>query len=125
MTGLSSAVKVTLDKERHLSYSFNALVSFEDETGEDLLTVFDRMAKGVRPSMKLLRAMVWCGLLHEDAELTPAQVGELLSFRTFAEIAPLMGEAISLALPPRDPDAENPRKAPAKQKQSIGVTSGA
>lgn len=124
MGSLSAAVKVMLDKERHLSYPFNALVSFEDETGQDLLAVFDSMAKGVRPSMKLLRAMVWCGLLHEDPELTPDQVGEMLTFRTFGDLAPLMGEAIMLALPERDPDA-NPRRAPAKRGQSTGATSGA
>lgn len=115
-----------LDKERQMSYPFNALVSFEDATGEDLLTVFDKMATGTRPTMKELRALVWCGLLQEDPSLTQEQVGEFLSFRTFAELAPLLGEAIMLALPEAKADAENPRKAPAKTRSlSTGATSGA
>lgn len=128
MNPLTTSVQVELDKPRHLSFPFNAFVAFEEATGQDLLAVFDGMAKGNRPTMKVLRAMVWSGLLQEEPTLTPEQVGEFMSLRNFAELAPLLAEALMLALPEvKKDDSENPRKAPPKramQPHSIGATSG-
>jgi len=73
-------VSIDLDKRRELKFTHNALVQFEEELGinsymEWAMTLQDRKAS---LGTKEVRALLWCGLLHEDPTLTAAQAGELM-----------------------------------------------
>ncbi|AEG14697.1 hypothetical protein Desku_1110 [Desulfofundulus kuznetsovii DSM 6115] len=78
------------ERQYHLFFSLNSFALLEDyyQTVEECLNA---LAKG---SIKALRAVLYAGLAHEDPELTPEKVGELL---TLADL-PSLGEQLTQAL---------------------------
>ena len=66
--------KIMLDKERNLRYDLNSFVDLEEEYG-DINDALVAMQKG---NIKALRAVLWAGLHHEDAELTTVTVGSMV-----------------------------------------------
>jgi hypothetical protein len=86
-------VTVELDKLRTLRYGMNALIKIEELT-EKSITQLD--LKNI--SIKDLRAMVYAGLFHEDDNLTPEKVGNLIDeYSELSLIAEKLGEAMTLA----------------------------
>lgn len=71
MSGRS--VLVSLDKERHLRFSVNALSDLEQILGTGLGAAF-----GAGLVFTTIRAALWAGLRHEDADLTVLGVGDLI-----------------------------------------------
>lgn len=97
------AIPVVLgEKQYHLKYDLNAFAILEDyyPTVEECLNA---LAKG---SIKALRAVLYAGLAHEDPELTPEKVGELL---TLADL-PALGEQLTQALVSAMPEVPNAAK---------------
>jgi len=84
------AVSLTLDKPRTLKFDLNAFAELEEIYGS-MEQAFAAMQSG---SMKAARTLLWAGLLHEDENLTPRQVGALV---TLDNMEPVM-DAISTAL---------------------------
>lgn len=82
-----------LDKVRNLRYGMVALSLFEDTTGKEMLSLdFNKV------SIKDLGVLIWVGLYHEDKDLTPEKVMELIDeYSTIEEAAELMGKAIAEA----------------------------
>lgn len=82
-----------LDKVRNLRYGMVALSLFEDTTGKEMLSLdFNKV------SIRDLGALIFVGLYHEDKELTPEKVMELIDdYSTIEEAAELMGKAIDEA----------------------------
>lgn len=82
-----------LDKVRNLRYGMVALALFEDTTGKEMLSLdFSKVA------IKDLGALIFVGLYHEDKELTPQKVMELIDeHSSIEEAAELMGRAIDEA----------------------------
>lgn len=73
MSGLNGrSVLVALDKERHLRYTFNALCRLQDTTGRSL----DALLAPESIGFVEIRAILWAGLLEEDATLGLVQVGD-------------------------------------------------
>lgn len=84
------------ERERRLVIDFNAQAAFEEATG---LSVFDKKVLTSRPSPRVVRAMVWAALLHDDEqvafdefgritnppELTVTAVGKLITRANFNE----------------------------------------
>jgi hypothetical protein len=65
-------VPIILDKERHLRLPFWALKKFQAETG---VNPWDHSRVwSYPPDMDALVALIWCGLLDEDPDLTLEQV---------------------------------------------------
>lgn len=98
------AIPIKLDKERHLKFDLNAFAELEEEYGniEDALK---QMEKG---SIKALRAILWAGLIHEDENLTPKQVGSLIGLSDLEELAKSLTKAIKGHLPaPKDENNKN------------------
>ena len=90
---MKKSVVVQLDKVRNLRYGMNALVTIEELTGKSI-TKIDLSDI----SMKDLRTILFAGLYHEDKDLTPEKVGDLLDeYGNLSEIAEKLGEAFSLA----------------------------
>jgi hypothetical protein len=70
---MKKSVMIQLDKIRNLRYGMNALVTIEELTGKSI-TKIDLSDI----SMKDLRTILFAGLYHEDKELTPEKVGNLI-----------------------------------------------
>ena len=88
------------DKTRHLRYNFNALVALEEALGSPISEIGTLVSGSVR--LKDLRAIVWAGLLHEDADVTEKDVGSWLDLSMLGEIADKVREAFEAALPASD-----------------------
>lgn len=80
-------VKVELDKERNLYFSLNSLEIIEELTGKTI----DKLGEGM--SISMLKAVVYAGLIHEDKDLTPEMVGELVGFEDIQMLSEAIGEA--------------------------------
>lgn len=80
-------VKIFLDKERTLYYNLNALEKFEDLTGVSI----DKIGQSM--SMKILKALVFCGLMFEDRKLTLDQVGDMIGMEDIQRVSEALGEA--------------------------------
>ena len=90
---MKKGVAINLDRPRTLRYGLNALVKIEDLTGKSLLA-FDLNNVGVKD----LLVIIYCGLCHEDKNLTPKQVGDLIDeYSSISEIAEKLGEALTVA----------------------------
>ena len=92
-------VNIRLDKTRKLRFDFNALAEFEDLMGCSMIAAFQdfRDSRSGAPgvSFKMVRAMLWAGLLHEDPKLTPREAGELLEQADGDEMLDKMSYAIT------------------------------
>lgn len=90
---IKKSVTIELDKARDLRYGINSLVKIEDLTGKPISKLdLDNI------SMKDLRSIVYAGLYHEDNNLTPETVGDLIDEHgTLDQIAIKLGEAFALA----------------------------
>lgn len=88
-------IPITLDQPRTLLYDFNAFIELEELYGD-----VNKAFKGLEQlKMKPIRDMIWAGLLHEDENLTPRQVGKMLHPSNIEEIALKITEAIGVSLP--------------------------
>jgi type II secretory pathway component PulK len=83
-------VKIMLDKERTLKFNLNSLVLAED-MGVDL----EKMAKEGKLKLKDMRTLLYVGLVHEDKELTPEKVGEMIDFSNIDEITEALNKAFN------------------------------
>ena len=93
------SILITLDRERHLRFDFNALADLEQVLGVTLAQLpQDAGALGLRH----VRAFVWAGLRHEDPQLTVAGAGDLLQMLVegggdLAALAEKLTAALALA----------------------------
>lgn len=73
-------VTIELDgRERTLKYDLNALCLFEEQAG---IGITEALTK---PRMSSIRALLWAGLIHEDALLTVDDVGRM-AFGSLGEV---------------------------------------
>lgn len=87
-------VILELDKPRRLRYGMNALVTIEELLGKSFI---DLQSSG-EFSLKDFRTIIYAGLLHEDKELTPEIIGDLIDeYSTFEEVSKKMEEAFNRA----------------------------
>lgn len=85
-------VAVELDKVRELRFTLNSLAEIEDRLGVPL----SKMSE-VELGIKSIRTMLWAGLIHEDAELTETEVGNMVDFTNLEYAQEKVAEAFSLA----------------------------
>lgn len=72
MGELSGSIEITLDRLRHLRYSFRALERMEDHLGSGLPEL------AAAPKMRQIRTVLWAGLADEDPALTPEATSDLV-----------------------------------------------
>lgn len=83
-----------LDRNRKVRMDLGALEDAEDLSGYNFLARgFDGL------SAKALKALVWASCKHEDPELTPEKVRELVHGGNFAEVVEVMARAYAQAMP--------------------------
>ena len=80
-------VQINLDKERNLYFNLNSLEIIEELTGKSI----DKISEGM--DMKMLKAIVYAGLVHEDKELTVESVGEMIGFEDIGKVSEAIGKA--------------------------------
>ena len=110
---LGEATVVADGRTFTLRCDFNAMCEFEDQTGENALSVFQEFETG-KVSSTHMRAMMWAFMQHHHPDATLKDAGELLS----ANVDSLL-EVIEASSPQADEAAElgNVRK-PAKKKRA-------
>lgn len=81
-------VKITLDKERTIKFTLNALIEVEDTLGHSLTELSENV------SIRAVRTLLTAGLRHEDAGLTEAYVGDLITMDNMAEVQEALGTAM-------------------------------
>lgn len=64
------------DKEFTLHYGQNAICALEDELDEGITSIYTRLQKE-HVKLKDFRAILWAGLLKDNRDLTPDEVGDL------------------------------------------------
>lgn len=94
-------INVELDRPRTLVISLNALCKAEEVTGESFLA-----GEPAFSSIRVMRALVWAGLLHEDPTLTLDQVGDLIEEAGTDVILGKIITAYSASMPEADEDGE-------------------
>ncbi len=107
------AVKIQLDRERHVCYPITSLFAFQEETGIDLINgdsqAEDRMA--VRPTMqgfKDLAALMRAGLLYEDPKIKSEDLLGMLTVANLIEYHAACSIALGAALGLKEGEDENP-----------------
>lgn len=100
MNQLKPEVKIELDKERTLRFDMNAMVDFEQATGENVLKM-----NWQAMSLTNLRALLWACLHGEDKALTLEGAGTILSLSALDELTAKLQEAINIAIPAKKADA--------------------
>lgn len=93
-TNLAPTVKIELDRERHLKFDLNAACQIEEHTGKNY---FKMLGDGLTASD--LRAVLWAGLVHEDADLTIEQIGAMIHPGKVVTLMEAISEAVTASLP--------------------------
>lgn len=92
-------IPIMLDKLRHLRFDINAMVTFEEQTGLNLMDgeSWKKLEKGM--SVSNFRAFIYACLIHEDKTLTLEKVGGLINAGNMADIAAKIEASKAAAMP--------------------------
>ncbi len=99
-------VRITLDKERNLNFTLNAMIDFEESTGRSLMGQ-ESMEK---MSMKDLRTLLWACLRDDDTELTQEQVGAMVTMDKMEHITESLTKAFKASMPEPGEESGGKRK---------------
>ena len=96
---MKKSFPVMIDKQRHLRYGLVAISMIEDEL-DKAITQLDLANLRTREQA----VVIWAGLYHEDKELSPMQILEMIDEHeaSYAEIMAVVGEAIGEAFDVND-----------------------
>lgn len=94
------SVPITLldGKPRHLYLGFNALTTLVKKLGVDIMDLQSAL-KGLQGAemLETARAVLWAGLIHEDAALTLDDAGDLIDFGKVEELMAAILKALELS----------------------------
>lgn len=107
-------VPLRLDRDRTLVLSFNALCQAEEVTGINFL-----MGEFTFSSVRVMRALVWSGLLHEDPTLNLEEVGDMIEEAGADKIAKKIIKAFAAAMPKVKPEDEDESDPPKTESESV------
>lgn len=112
---MKQSITIELDRPRNLRYGMNALVKIEEMIGRPISKLDLENI-----SIKDLRTIIYAGLFHEDKNLSPEKIGELIDeFSDINTVAEKLGEAMTEAF-----GTKNVERAAAKaEKTGIGTGS--
>jgi hypothetical protein len=112
-------VLIQLDKPRTLILDFNALCRVEEVTGVSML-----IGEPAFSSMRMMRALVWAGLLHEDPSLTVEHVGKLLGEADASDVLEKIVTAYAVSMPDAEVNEEGESEDSDPINSPHGETSG-
>ncbi len=78
-------VLLVLDKPRRLRFTMSAIKKMREAFGDDALT------DGIE--VDSISKMVWFGLIHEDPDLTPEAVDDMIDLQNLEEVSAAVSEA--------------------------------
>lgn len=91
-------VPLVLDKPRALWFDLNALAELETALAQDIpdfsLASISELQLG---NARILRALLWAGLLHEDPTLTILEVGHMVTPQHVGSCATAVSKALTVA----------------------------
>lgn len=85
-------VTIELDRPRRLLYDLNALAEIEERLNIGVDQIGNLPAKA-----KVIRVLLWAGLIHEDPGLTVEQAGAMVTGDRFVYVTEKIGEALQKA----------------------------
>lgn len=94
----NKGVAVELDKPRVLKFDLNSFAELEERYG----SVDEAMKVLESGTIKGIRTLLWCGLIHEDEQLTEKQVGAMIGIGDLADLSGKLTDAMEGALPAQD-----------------------
>lgn len=102
----------TADKVYSLRFTTNSICELEDALGRPVGEIVSDLQSAEKSSMKLIRSLVWGGLIADQPDLTTKEAGEILDSVGMAEMTAKIGTAFQRFFPSRKGGAnENPPKA--------------
>jgi hypothetical protein len=107
-------VQLRLDRDRTLVLSFNALCLAEEVTGINFL-----MGEVTFSSLRVMRALVWAGLLDEDPTLTLAAVGDMIEEAGADKVANAIISAYHKAMPDADEEGDGDAAADPQKTEEV------
>lgn len=111
------SISIKLDKVRRLCYNFNAFAELEEQFDISIVDLTKILAGPVK--LKVLRAILWAGLLEETPEITIQEVGRIIDESDWVNRAVEISEAISEAfLRSTFSKAEDEKKATGPKPES-------
>lgn len=103
--------KTTIDlggRVYELKFTLSSMAELEEEYGsiDEALKVMEHR------SIKAIRFFLWAGIMHEDENITPKQVGDMIPFNKLQECAEALGRAMQGAMPQEDKNKNIPGTNP-------------
>jgi hypothetical protein len=106
---------IKLDKERNLRYGMKAIDLIEKKFGKPVMQI-QGMQDG-NMTMDAYATVIWAGLVHEDPDLTPEKVMDLVDgFSSLPAVTVKMWEALNAAFGAGAEDVQKNGKQAAKAK---------
>lgn len=105
---MQQGVLIELDRPRRLRYDLSALADIEEMLGVDSLQQFFDQPLNFRT----IRTILWAGLVHEDAQLTVADVGRMVDGENYREVYETTLKALMSAFPSANGTEPNPTLPP-------------
>ena len=93
------SVTISLDKERHLRYTWGSVRRLKREEG----IVFTELEDDQLTDLDVIASVLWAGLVWEDETLTVNAVADMVPLNRTGEVSDKIAEAISLSVEPTDP----------------------
>lgn len=97
-----NGVKITLDQERTMKFSLNALCDLQDEY-DDVMDVFGKAMND--RDFKVIRKLVYVSLRDEDESLTERQVGSMITMQNLTDVINVLGDVLAASVPEGKPEA--------------------
>lgn len=108
-------VKIEIgDKTRHLRFDMNAFAELEQMYGSVEKAIKSLQSGNIKSIINIL----WAGLIHEDAKLTPKAVGKMFDLKQINELGELIGQAIKQAVPDSQLEDNQDKEDDSKNEQS-------
>lgn len=90
--------------KQDLRFTFNSIAEFDDKAkqGESFFDIVSKMSNSSDGSFPIklttIRLLIWAGLLHQNNDLTVAEVGDLIeeftTEKSFDELFTILGESL-------------------------------
>lgn len=100
----AQTVPIALDKPRSLKLTLNAMIKIEKRIGRQLAQLGE-------PSMEEVLVLLWACLLHEDKDLTPEAVGDMVHAGNLSEVMEAFGSLMDGMKPKGGKGTANPPKS--------------
>lgn len=111
MPSLVPPIPVQLDRERHLRLDNAALFRAERELSrvwQRKVSVLQTLIDPETLGLNDLSILLWCGLLHEDHDLSLSQVQDAMTVQHFATYLDAIYQAWNLATAPAEGAPQEP-----------------